>query len=650
MATVVETEAKLDTSNFEEGIEKMKEGMEEAADKAGETSEETKKDWGAIGGLFQDFLPRGLQRTIRSFQMTQRSVGRAARSFKVLKGAIISTGIGALIVLLGELIENWQDVSDWLGITSEAQREYEEAVEKTNVAVGFQNAVLQEQAAILADANVPLEQREAVLANLQRTVQGLTDLDLQHADAQERISNAIERQNRLLETESMLKQTKIQIEEKLQTLAEDMSSWTDIGKSKSGQAAAQAQRAAEYEQSTILPLRERMNQLLADQAELIAEITAEQEEQAAEAERLRKAEQEEAAAEAKRQRDIETARKDRIRQQQTDNKAILDSEKTLAQARMTDFEVQEDNLRRAEEDALASVKSTEARIAVEEKYAELRRQMYEEENDRLDAIANQETETEQAALQQQLADQQALADEFFEAEQGEFEKREVEAMRQFEQKMERAEGNNALEEQVQLEFNQTMAAITSDRNQAVLDADQKAKDARQRALEEEIADSNRLFGARASSYKAMTSAVTDFSAIAAESGEQSKELAVVQIAVDQALAIASAIRGASQAAAAGGPAAPFIIGGYIASMIAAITSGFSQVGSLMASADESVARIDSPGGGRAPQEINLTPTTGVNPFGPAATAPTLNSRAYLVQSDLQGAQLEYERTQSFATL
>ena len=78
MATVVETEAKLDTSNFEEGIEKMKEGMEEAAETAGETSEGTKKDWGAIGGLFQDFLPRGLQRTIRSFQMTQRSVGRAA--------------------------------------------------------------------------------------------------------------------------------------------------------------------------------------------------------------------------------------------------------------------------------------------------------------------------------------------------------------------------------------------------------------------------------------------------------------------------------------------------------------------------------------------------------------------------------------------
>jgi len=42
------------------------------------------------------------------------SVETTSLGFKVLKGAIISTGIGALVVLLGEIIANFDAISDWI--------------------------------------------------------------------------------------------------------------------------------------------------------------------------------------------------------------------------------------------------------------------------------------------------------------------------------------------------------------------------------------------------------------------------------------------------------------------------------------------------------------------------------------------------------
>lgn len=60
-----------------------------------------------------------------------------------------------------------------------------------------------------------------------------------------------------------------------------------------------------------------------------------------------------------------------------------------------------------------------------------------------------------------------------------------------------------------------------------------------------------------------------------------KAFAVAQVAVDTAKSISSVIAGATAAAAAGGPAAPFLIGGYIASGIATVTTAMSSVKKLL---------------------------------------------------------------------
>ncbi len=79
-----------------------------------------------MGGL----LPRNLQRTMRAFKSTGRQVGRLSKSFKVLKGAIVATGIGALVVLLGELIANWDSITESTIRASAATRDNTEATQE----------------------------------------------------------------------------------------------------------------------------------------------------------------------------------------------------------------------------------------------------------------------------------------------------------------------------------------------------------------------------------------------------------------------------------------------------------------------------------------------------------------------------------------
>jgi len=104
-----------------------------------------------------------------------KSVDESSKGFKSLRGAIIATGIGALVVLIGLVIENFDEVkkvieklfgplkkltdfignlvtgfTDFIGLTSDASRETErlkKATEKNNVAFNNQIEIMQAQGA-----------------------------------------------------------------------------------------------------------------------------------------------------------------------------------------------------------------------------------------------------------------------------------------------------------------------------------------------------------------------------------------------------------------------------------------------------------------------------------------------------------------------
>ena len=78
--------------------------------------------------------------------------------------------------------------------------------------------------------------------------------------------------------------------------------------------------------------------------------------------------------------------------------------------------------------------------------------------------------------------------------------------------------------------------------------------------------------------------------------KRKKAFAIANAAIDTASSIASVIAGAAAAAATTGPAAPFVLAGYIASGLAAVFSGFKQVTSILKTPSPT-ASIDQTGGG-----------------------------------------------------
>jgi len=106
------------------------------------------------------------------------------------------------------------------------------------------------------------------------------------------------------------------------------------------------------------------------------------------------------------------------------------------------------------------------------------------------------------------------------------------------------------------------------------------------AAKEKIAIENAVFFA-AQSIQGL------FANLANAAGEQTaagiafqKIAAGIQIAIDTAKSITAAVAGATTAAAAGGPAAPFLIVGYIASMVGSVIGAVTQATQLLSSAGE----------------------------------------------------------------
>ena len=60
-----------------------------------------------------------------------KSVDTTSKSFKVLKGAIVATGIGALVVLVGELIANFDKIKNAINGVSDASNDLQESTKKT---------------------------------------------------------------------------------------------------------------------------------------------------------------------------------------------------------------------------------------------------------------------------------------------------------------------------------------------------------------------------------------------------------------------------------------------------------------------------------------------------------------------------------------
>ena len=129
----------------------------------------------------------------------------------------------------------------------------------------------------------------------------------------------------------------------------------------------------------------------------------------------------------------------------------------------------------------------------------------------------------------------------------------------------------------------------------------------------------------------------------AQGSKIQKAFAVAQVAVDTAKAISSVIAGATAAAAAGGPAAPFLIGGYIASGIASVTKAFTSVNNILKQPLPSVQ----------PPSINR-PNDNVNTTNKPQQTQTIQAQStykvVVVDSDITNMQNKTKKVQAISTI
>lgn len=160
------------------------------------------------------------------------------------------------------------------------------------------------------------------------------------------------------------------------------------------------------------------------------------------------------------------------------------------------------------------------------------------------------------------------------------------------------EKNNANVEKIEEAFD--TADINAERNKRaeqdkIADDFIKNEEARRRGeaarkkyyTDKEIAEIKAVQEAKQFAYDS-TSQLLGAAAEAFEQGSAAqKAFAIAQIAFDEARAIASVIAGATAAAAAGGPAAPFLVAGYIASGLATVAASFKRVKDILGTAQQS---------------------------------------------------------------
>jgi hypothetical protein len=637
MAEDLTFKGKLDASEVVDGLDDINKALEQTQKEAAAVNKELentkgknqKKDWKGLLDIFGSVLPRGIQKTIRGLQGTSRAVQRASISFKALSVSIAALGIPILIAALTWLIENWDKVSDFFTGTTQGMKDLEAA---TKAASG---AVLEFQAANSAlirsmeRVGITAEQRIATFEELKRVLVEAHDIDVNTAEGQRQIVKLYEER---LE------------QERLQTLMSEQSN--ALGEAKIRLAEAENGSQGEWNDAHADTIRIQKQLNIATNAFIDLKI---KQNKRAEAHRIKLEEESAAQQEATR---IENERKKSIDET---NKSRLTGQKMIEDFALWERTIHLVGLKREEEELqiqyerekaqATSLRDEEQRKQVllnletqfqvnlgllRDDFAQQKIAMEDAETARVKAKADQDYIA--------LVDAQDKITQFLEYSQLEgpelaFEKEKDAIVAGYEARFLLAEDNFVLTKQLEFQQQQDMLAAEETYQDALTKIAAKGDEARRKAREAFVDTTLKGIGSLIS---------------AGEDNEAAQRaFAITEILINQGRAFASALAGATAAAAATGPAAPFTLAGYIASMFGALTASFAQIKSIMASAD-----ADVPGGAVDPRPSTvqqaLIPGANDNQNFTGGNLPP--AQAYVVQSQLEGQQLLSNRIAQQTTL
>lgn len=632
----------LDAQGVVEGLEEIDEAIETTTSKAKELDESLKKtrqrnkkkDWKGLLDIFSSILPRGLQRTIRSFQGTSRAVRRASTSFNILKTSIAALGLPLLIQGLTWIVENWDKVSDFFTGTTEAMKFQAEVTEKATQAQTAFNVSTQQLLSIVNDSTKSIEEREAAQSTLAQSSREIAGLDLTQAQDLERLNMAMERAGELEVLRVQQRMLATQVAEKRQEQQNFELSWWDY--------ITISMRGANVAMSNVVDnmaeagaeadgYQEQLNKLIEKQNKLNAETQAELDLQA----QQREAEQEEQRRADRRAKQLEYRLKLTqdlnmkeellfLEGQQRREKQFEQSLKLELQ-RMKEQGASPEQIRQREEQGLIELaQMRDAYISAQIEQDELEAQRKKERDD-----AAYNSMVENADRIEQFLEYSQL-----EGEDLRFEKEKDAIVKGYEERFALVADNEELERQLQAQMNADIEEAEKKHQQILTLEAKKGEEARLKARRQFVDTSLRAFG--------------DLIRAGEDNQEAQRAFAITEILINQGRAFASALAGATEAAAATGPAAPFTLAGYIASMFGALTAGFAQIKSIMATAD-----VNLPGdvGSRPPSTVQQALIPEGNANQNLTGGPSLNAgQAYVVQSQLQGQQLLQARIDAQTTL
>jgi uncharacterized protein YdbL (DUF1318 family) len=522
------------------------------------TSREAKKDWGGVSDLFSSVLPRGLQRTMRQFKSTTRSVGRLSKSFKVLKAAWAGIGIGLAIIALEKIIENWDKITEALGFYNKEAEETKRLNLKIAESQGRLTSEMQGYLSVIKKVSSTEEERVGAVNALNRQLGKYIDTE---ADAITQQKQALALSELALEMDKQAILVSEQKEKvaKLETTAASK----DLFFARQAQNKLHKQRKILQELTTTqLGLEGKLSQLLLERSD-------------AEKKRL---EEEKIAAKI---------RADLARQAEADTKYLADLEKRISEEIM--LAKIEDEQKRAEEElklrtkeqvmkALAAGATAEQLLLIEEKYlmdlADLREGFKEDDPN--------------AKTPEQIAqEQQALQDEMFLILMSEQDREETLLMQKYDRRIELANGNRELELEAEKIFLDEMKALTED-------SEAKIQSIKEAGIKATINAARGLF--------------STMGKMAEDGSEQAKALAITDVLLAQAVSLANGIKVASKAAKD-----PFTLAAGIITAISAVMGAFVGVKAIL---NEAGASAGGGGGGvpsttpLVPDQVSRTETTG----------------------------------------
>lgn len=657
-----------------------------------------------LGSTLSNLLPRQLKSLQRQFTMAKRSTMSFTAGLSGLRKALIATGIGAFVVALGEIVARWDDITgavnrasaeteqmvkDSQAMASAAQKQYDAIQDTTNLLllqgkteediarmreqalddqitaaeVGLEATIQQgqEQAkiiqrnhelavALLGLLESPLVAILGVVDTITGAVAELTGRDIATTLAQDFLDYQADALGFDIE-EANKKAAEATAEAEAQLL-----------KLQERRAANEVKRRKEQEQEEEKNAKA-LEQLRNAQSQFLDQLLQEEREYGKTQEQLDmqrlKAQQK---AELEKAQALKLSQDDIIRLQEQHARELADLEQEQATRRQ---EVQDQEMARVT-DALKS--DLDRRLdAVSKQYEELIKLAEKYGMDTTELEAKRQAEMDKMrsdANAQEIRDVQALARELellnMTEQQAQFERERDAAKKRLDDRLSVAIGNQELERQVREQFRLEMERIDAEEQDSYLES-----------RREMFASMQDFVGKVGGLYKQMESLVkaqTEAEILAAkERGaseeeikklelaavERERRMAITQVLLQQAQALASGIAGATQAAAATGPAAPFTLAAYIATMVGTIIAGFAQVKNIMNQAKADSMELGDAGSQAAGRGVTqaLTPNLVTDLSNEPSTMRTQQSfKAYVVASEVEGQNADYGNIIQNATL